>query len=344
MNNQINKQQDLSNIKHIEENIGKMSIDDGKIAKKFENVIDLKQANETLKQILEDLKEINRDLAQSDENSLRRRINSIGCRNLDSKINWITMLGKDPKPNFPSTVRDLCNLDGPLLNEILDYYNIQSKNDPLMDRRLIAALMSRKQSGLSWIKKQEPKFIREFKERIAYKEQSSVETKKKKLDSDLIIEREEDQPQIVQLKSGDLGEQEYKQLKDQEDIQNSASSFGKIIFKRPKKNTEIENTETSKISSTSEINQIFNLNEKGEEVVEPKQEEKKEIVEEPVKKIYLEQDETKSGLQPPVKKRFIDQNNSKPTSLAPSKVLAREAKAGNLKLLSFYDEEEQESD
>lgn len=37
--------------------------------------------------------------------------------------------------------------------------------------------MSRKHSGLSWVKKQEPKFIREFKERIAYKEQSSIETK-----------------------------------------------------------------------------------------------------------------------------------------------------------------------
>ena len=31
--------------------------------------------------------------------------------------------------------------------------------------------------GISWIKKEEPKFIRQFKERIAYKEQASVETK-----------------------------------------------------------------------------------------------------------------------------------------------------------------------
>lgn len=31
--------------------------------------------------------------------------------------------------------------------------------------------------GLSWIKKSEPKFIREFKERIAYKEQANIETK-----------------------------------------------------------------------------------------------------------------------------------------------------------------------
>ena len=37
-----------------------------------------------------------------------------------------------------------------------------------------------KSSGISWNKqKSEPKFIREFKERIAYKEQASIETKVK---------------------------------------------------------------------------------------------------------------------------------------------------------------------
>lgn len=33
--------------------------------------------------------------------------------------------------------------------------------------------------GISWIKKAEPKFITQFKERIAYKEQANVETKVK---------------------------------------------------------------------------------------------------------------------------------------------------------------------
>jgi len=37
-----------------------------------------------------------------------------------------------------------------------------------------------KSNGISWNKqKAEPKFIREFKERIAYKEQASIETKVK---------------------------------------------------------------------------------------------------------------------------------------------------------------------
>jgi hypothetical protein len=34
-----------------------------------------------------------------------------------------------------------------------------------------------KSSGISWAKKEEPKFIREFKERIAYKEKETVEAK-----------------------------------------------------------------------------------------------------------------------------------------------------------------------
>jgi hypothetical protein len=34
-----------------------------------------------------------------------------------------------------------------------------------------------KSNGISWAKKEEPKFIREFKERIAYKEKETIETK-----------------------------------------------------------------------------------------------------------------------------------------------------------------------
>ena len=77
-----------------------------------------------------------------------------------------------------------------------------------------------KGGGISWAKKAEPKFIREFKERIAYKEKETVATKKKKLDDDLIVEREEDRPQVVQLKSGDLNEDEYLKHKSKEEIES----------------------------------------------------------------------------------------------------------------------------
>jgi hypothetical protein len=61
------------------------------------------------------------------------------------------------------------------------------------------------------------------------------------------------------------------------------------------------------------------------------------------KKLLSDEDkEIAYGLQQP-KKRFIDrQSDQKADSLPAAKVLAREAKAGNKKLLSFYDEEQEE--
>jgi hypothetical protein len=174
----------------------------------------------------------------------------------------------------------------------------------------------------------------------------------------LQIEREEDRPQIVQLKSGDLGEKEYLELKSKEEIENAASSFGKILFKRPQKknaNPEVPPEETESKSAEesapkkSEIDLIFNLDkdgaEKKEEEIEETSEEDKE--KQATKKKFLDDEETviKPGLQEPVaKKRFVDGPTTKVTTLHPSKVLAREAKAGNKKLLSFYDEEEEEQE
>lgn len=213
--------------------------------------------------------------------------------------------------------------------------------------------------GISWIKKEEPKFIRQFKERIAYKEQATVETKKKVVDKDLIIEKEEDLPQIVQLKSGDLGEKEYLALKSKEEIENSASSFGKILFKKPSKKVEQSEPETltkAADSKPSEIDLIFNLNKEGKEIIQEEEKEKeeipvtnssenKEIVE---KKKFLEEEQDqqlKYGLQePPVKKRFIDGKTNKTTSLSAAQVFSREAKSGNKKLLSFYNEEDEENE
>jgi len=214
--------------------------------------------------------------------------------------------------------------------------------------------MSRKKSGgISWIKKEEPKFIRQFKERIAYKEQANTNTKKKALDNDLLIEREEDRPQVVQLKSGDLGEKEYLELKSKEDIANAASSFGKILFKRPsKKQAETATTEeasTSEAAKKTELDLIFNLDNEGKEI-EKTEEEKEGGTDEtaPVvkKKILLDDEEEpgkKYGLQePPAKKRFIDNQKSKVETHSAKRVLERESKSGNKKLLSFYDEEEEE--
>jgi len=63
------------------------------------------------------------------------------------------------------------------------------------------------------------------------------------------------------------------------------------------------------------------------------------------KKLLQDEDpDVQYGLQQPPKKRFCDGPTSKTTTLPAAKVLAREAKAGNKKMLSFYDEEEEEAE
>lgn len=113
------------------------------------------------------------------------------------------------------------------------------------------------------------------------------------------------------------------------------------MFKKPKKNSSEDTVEESSSKKTSEIDLIFNLNEKGEEQTETVEE--NSLGEETqTKKIYLDnEEEIKAGLQP-AKKRFIDGPTAKTTNLSAAKVLARESKAGNKKLLSFYDEEQEE--
>ena len=44
--------------------------------------------------------------------------------------------------------------------------------------------------------------------------------KKKALDKDLVVEKEEDRPQVVQLRLGDLNEQEYLVIKSKEEIES----------------------------------------------------------------------------------------------------------------------------
>lgn len=177
-------------------------------------------------------------------------------------------------------------------------------------------------------------------------------------------EKEEDRPQIVQIKSGDLGEKEYNQLRDKEVIQNSFCSSGKIVFKRPTKKTAGDDSSGAEPSTSgtqeqkqekisAELDSIFNINKKEgdeneEEDEKPGDEEgEKSVVVVEKKKIYLEDESAKEGFQPAAKKsRLVDRlaESKATTSLTAAQVKAREAKAGNRKLLSFYDEEEEEKE
>lgn len=137
---------------------------------------------------------------------------------------------------------------------------------------------------------------------------------------------------------------------------DAGSSFGKILFKRRKKEGEETAADIEeKKAKTAQLDAIFGLKDGVEKTEEEKEAErleleaKKEAKEGEAKKVkMLDDDEDKDvkfGLQqPPVKKRFIDGPTSKVTSLSAAKVLEREKKAGNKKLLSFYDEEEEEEE
>jgi len=105
---------------------------------------------------------------------------------------------------------------------------------------------------------------------------------------------------------------------------DSASSFGKILFKkRPKKNPEEELSEATSSENTvkkSEIDLIFNLDKEGKEQEKEEEDEAAgtitEAGSEKRKKILLDDEEPekdkKYGLQQPVvKKRFIDGPTSK---------------------------------
>jgi hypothetical protein len=104
---------------------------------------------------------------------------------------------------------------------------------------------------------------------------------------------------------------------------DSASSFGKILFKkRPKKNPEEELAEATSSENTvkkSEIDLIFNLDKEGKEQEKTEEDEAAQATEagsEKRKKILLDDEEPekdkKYGLQQPVvKKRFIDGPTSK---------------------------------
>uniref|UniRef100_A0A3P9P477 Zgc:77056 n=1 Tax=Poecilia reticulata TaxID=8081 RepID=A0A3P9P477_POERE len=71
-------------------------------------------------------------------------------------------------------------------------------------------------SGVSWVKPAEPSFLKKFKTDVGYKEGPNVDTKRQAMptpDDDSGSDREDELPQVVVLKSGDLSADEVKKLK-----------------------------------------------------------------------------------------------------------------------------------
>ncbi|XP_041100746.1 uncharacterized protein KIAA1143 homolog [Polyodon spathula] len=103
--------------------------------------------------------------------------------------------------------------------------------------------MSRK-CNVSWVKPGEPAFLTKFKNDVGYKEGPTVDTKRQDLpvvedsgDSD----REDELPQVVVLKKGDLSAEEFMKIKtgtegsSKEVAEVDAPAGGKIMFRKPVK-------------------------------------------------------------------------------------------------------------
>ncbi|XP_011861033.1 PREDICTED: uncharacterized protein KIAA1143 homolog [Vollenhovia emeryi] len=100
--------------------------------------------------------------------------------------------------------------------------------------------MSRKKHNISYIKPDEPKFLRELKEQIGYKEGPTVDTKRQSLPEVSDEEREElvdEQPVVVVLNSGDLTAEEadaFNKQREKEENNAPADLSKKIVFRKTK--------------------------------------------------------------------------------------------------------------
>ncbi|XP_029928085.1 uncharacterized protein KIAA1143 homolog [Myripristis murdjan] len=134
-----------------------------------------------------------------------------------------------------------------------------------------------KASGVSWVKPAEPSFLKKFKSDVGFKEGPTVDTKRQvmpALDDDSGSDREDELPQVVVLKKGDLNAEEVKKIKDEQrgaaiDKEDEPPADGKILFKKPAKRSSSDKFQGITASSSKK-----KKSEGGEE--EKKKEEKEE--------------------------------------------------------------------
>nr|AAH66704.1 Zgc:77056 protein [Danio rerio] len=74
-----------------------------------------------------------------------------------------------------------------------------------------------KKGNVSWVKPAEPSFLKKFKNDVGFKEGPTVETKKEQMpqcdDDSGDSDREDEMPQVVVLKKGDLSAEEVMKMK-----------------------------------------------------------------------------------------------------------------------------------
>ncbi|XP_056289724.1 uncharacterized protein KIAA1143 homolog [Pseudoliparis swirei] len=145
-----------------------------------------------------------------------------------------------------------------------------------------------KASGVSWVKPAEPSFLKKFKNDIGYKEGANVDTKRQAmptLDDDSGSDQEDELPQIVVLKGGDMSAEEVKKMKGDVlpgEKEDKPPADGKILFKKPAKRSSSDKFQGITASSSKKKKKSDGAEEEeeekeeGDEGVEAGEEEKKE--------------------------------------------------------------------
>ncbi|XP_029282823.1 uncharacterized protein KIAA1143 homolog [Cottoperca gobio] len=150
-----------------------------------------------------------------------------------------------------------------------------------------------KASGVSWVKPAEPSFLKKFKKDVGYKEGPTVDTKLQTmptLDDDSGSDREDELPQVVVLKGGDLSAEDVKKIKEDmspADKDEAPPSDGKILFKKPAKRSSSDKFQGITASSSKK---------KKSDEGEDEEEEEEVVVKKEVKEVKKEvKKEMKSG-------------------------------------------------
>ncbi|XP_055619505.1 uncharacterized protein KIAA1143 homolog [Toxorhynchites rutilus septentrionalis] len=103
--------------------------------------------------------------------------------------------------------------------------------------------------NVAFIKPDEPDFLKRMKAQIGYKEGPTVDTKRQRIqnfedsDDDEREERDDERPQVVVIKEGDLTADQATEAKKEED-EKPADLNQKIVFKSRKPKTGASVTDT----------------------------------------------------------------------------------------------------
>ncbi|CRL02922.1 CLUMA_CG015742, isoform A [Clunio marinus] len=125
--------------------------------------------------------------------------------------------------------------------------------------------------NVAFIKPEEPNFLKRIKQQIGYKEPDTIETKRAAVDNfsddeEDYQEKDDEKPLVVQIKEGDLTEEEAARLA-KEESEKPADLNQRIVFKRKKKDEVDESSKDVDGSSTEKHKNSKKVKEKRQKPV-----------------------------------------------------------------------------